>query len=91
MANLTPSHATKQLLSGYAGIICGGFGIHKFILGYHAEASIMLVVSVIGLVFAYGIPFLIMQLVGLIEGIIYLNKEHEDFVETYFVQKQGWF
>lgn len=91
MANLTPSHAAKQLLSGYAGIILGGFGIHKFVLGYSAEASIMLVVSLMGLVFAYGIPFLIMQIIGLIEGIIYLNKEHDEFVETYFLRKQGWF
>lgn len=91
MANLTPSHATKQLLSGYCGIIFGGLGIHKFILGYSAEGSIMLVVSILGAIFAYGIPFIVMQLVGLVEGMIYLNKSHEEFVDTYFANKQGWF
>ncbi|AFZ02561.1 TM2 domain-containing protein [Calothrix sp. PCC 6303] len=91
MANITPSHATKQLLSGYTGIIFGGFGIHKFVLGYSPEGSIMMIVSVLGIFFAYGIPFLIMQLVGLIEGMVYLNKSHEDFVDTYFVKRQGWF
>ncbi len=91
MANVNPSHATKQLLSGYCGIIFGGLGLHKFVLGYSAEGSIMLVVSLIGIVFAYGIPFLVMQLVGLLEGMIYLNKSHEEFVDTYFANKQGWF
>ncbi|KAB8316347.1 hypothetical protein SD81_024385 [Tolypothrix campylonemoides VB511288] len=91
MANLTPSHAAKQLLAGYCGIIFGGFGIHKFILGYAAEGFIMLVISLVGGYFTYGFTFLIMQLVGLIEGMIYLNKSHDDFVNSYFVKKQGWF
>lgn len=91
MANLNPSHATKQLLSGYCGIIFGGFGIHKFVLGYPAEGLIMLAVSLAGGYFTYGFSFLIMQLVGLIEGLIYLNKSHDEFVNTYFVNKQGWF
>jgi len=91
MANLNPSHATKQLLAGYSGIIFGCFGIHKFILGYPAEGLIMLVVSLVAGYFTYGFTLLIMQLVGLIEGMIYLNKSHSDFVNTYFVNKQGWF
>ncbi|MFH7030769.1 MAG: TM2 domain-containing protein [Heteroscytonema crispum UTEX LB 1556] len=91
MANFTPSHATKQLLSGYCGIILGGFGVHKFVLGYTAEGLLMLVVSLIGGYFTYGFALLVMQLVGLIEGMIYLNKTHEQFVDTYFVNKQGWF
>lgn len=91
MANLNPSHATKQLLAGYCGIIFGGFGVHKFILGYTPEGLLMLVVSLIGSYFTYGFTLLIMQLVGLIEGMIYLNKSHNEFVDTYFVNKQGWF
>ncbi|BAZ51554.1 NINE protein [Nostoc sp. CENA67] len=91
MANLNPSHPTKQLLAGYCGIIFGGLGIHKFILGYAPEGFIMLVISVVGGTFTYGITLLIMQLVGLIEGMIYLNKSPEEFVNTYFVNKQGWF
>jgi hypothetical protein len=30
-------------------------------------------------------------LVGLIEGIIYLTKSDEDFVNTYITNKKGWF
>jgi len=91
MANLNPSHAGKQLISGYCGIIFGSLGIHKFVLGYAPEGFIMLVISVVGGSFTYGFTFLIMQLVGLVEGMIYLNKSHEEFVNTYFMNKQGWF
>ncbi len=91
MANLNPSHATKQLLAGYCGIILGAFGIHKFILGYVPEGFIMLAISLVGGYFTYGFTLLIMQLVGLMEGMIYLNKSHDEFVDTYFVNRQGWF
>ncbi|KYC40443.1 hypothetical protein WA1_26310 [Scytonema hofmannii PCC 7110] len=91
MAKLSPSHATKQLLAGYCGIIFGGFGIHKFILGYAPEGFAMLIISLVGSYFTYGLTLLIMQLVGLIEGMIYLNKSHDEFVSTYFLNRQGWF
>lgn len=91
MANLNPSHANKQLIAGYCGIIFGGFGVHKFILGYTPQALIMLLVSAVGGYFTFGLSLLIMQLVGLIEGMIYLNKNHEEFINTYFLNKQGWF
>jgi TM2 domain-containing membrane protein YozV len=91
MSNLNPSHANKQLIAGYCGIIFGGFGVHKFILGYTPEGLIMLLIAGVGGYFTYGFSLLIMQLVGLIEGMIYLNKNHEEFINTYFVNKQGWF
>jgi TM2 domain-containing membrane protein YozV len=91
MAKLTPSHATKQVLAGYCGIIFGALGIHKFVLGYNPEGLIVLLISLVGGYFTYGFTLLIMQFVGLIEGMIYLNKSHEEFVDTYFVNKQGWF
>ncbi|MGI2908130.1 TM2 domain-containing protein [Tolypothrix sp. VBCCA 56010] len=91
MANLNPSYANKQLIAGYCGILFGGFGVHKFILGYTRAALIMLFVSVVGGYFTYGFSLLVMQLVGLIEGMIYLNKNHEEFINIYFLNKQGWF
>ncbi|MGH1393233.1 MAG: TM2 domain-containing protein [Trichormus sp.] len=92
MANLNHTEQTnKQLLASYCGIIFGGFGVHKFILGYAPEGFIMLVISLVGGTFSYGMTLLIMQIVGLIEGMIYLNKTPEQFVNTYIVNKQGWF
>ena len=91
MTKANPSYATKQLLAGYSGIIFGGFGLHKFVLGYAPEGFIMLVISIFGGSLTYGFTLIVMQLVGLLEGIIYLNKDHEDFVNIYFVKRQGWF
>ena len=91
MSNFNPTQPTKQLIAGYCGIIFGGFGVHKFVLGYAPEGFIMLVIALIGGFFTYGMSLLIMQLVGLIEGMIYLNKTPEEFVNSYFVKKQGWF
>lgn len=91
MSNLNSTQPMKQLLAGYCGIIFGGLGVHKFVLGYAPEGCIMLVIAVIGGFFTYGVSLLIMQLIGLIEGMIYLNKTPEDFVNKYFVNKQGWF
>jgi TM2 domain-containing membrane protein YozV len=91
MANLNPSQPNKQLIAGYCGILFGGFGLHKFILGYTLEGFIMLVIALIGGSFTYGLGLLIMQLVGLMEGMIYLNKSPEEFGNIYLLNKQGWF
>ncbi len=53
MANLNSSQTNKQLMAGYCGIIFGGFGVHKFVLGYAPEGFIMLVISVVGGTFTY--------------------------------------
>ncbi|MBE9206486.1 NINE protein [Nostoc sp. LEGE 06077] len=92
MANLnSTSNPNKQLLAGYCGIIFGGFGVHKFILGYATEGFMMLAISIVAGTFTYGVALIVMQLIGLIEGMIYLNKSSDEFADTYFVNKQGWF
>lgn len=72
----------KKVLAGVLGILFGGLGIHKFVLGYTQEGIIQLILG-----FACGIGFVI----GLIEGIIYLTKSDEEFYQTYQVGKKGWF
>src|SRR5215813_10813657 len=42
--------ADKKILAGILGIVLGGLGIHKFVLGYQQEGIIMLVTSVIGII-----------------------------------------
>src|SRR5437762_10990739 len=37
----------KKIAAGILGIVLGGFGIHKFILGYQKEGLTMLLVSVL--------------------------------------------
>ena len=73
----------KKVLAGVLGIVLGGFGVHKFVLGYTQEGIIQLIVTLV----TCGAG----SLVGFVEGIIYLTKTDEDFYQTYQVGKKGWF
>jgi TM2 domain-containing membrane protein YozV len=81
--NPAPIGAEKKLVAGLLGILLGGFGIHKFYLGYTKEGIIQLVATICTCGFA--------SVVGLIEGIIYLTKQDQDFVDTYVTNKKPWF
>jgi TM2 domain-containing membrane protein YozV len=85
----------KKILAGILAIILGGFGIHKFILGYQKEGIILLVLSVIGIATTCIIigSFVLMATwaIGVIEGIIYLTKTDAEFYNTYQVGKRPWF
>ena len=87
MAEGQPAGAEKKLAAGICGILLGALGIHKFILGYTTEAIIMLLISVL----SCGFLAWAMGIVGIIEGIMYLTKSDEEFVETYVKNKKGWF
>ena len=91
----SPAGADKKIAAGICGILLGGLGIHKFILGYTTEGAIMLAASIGGIVLScLFIPMLAtfaMGIIGLIEGIIYLTKTDEEFVATYITNKKGWF
>jgi TM2 domain-containing membrane protein YozV len=75
--------ADKKIVAGLLGVLAGGFGIHKFILGYTTEGIIQIVITFV----TCGMG----SIIGLIEGIIYLTKSDEDFVRTYIQNKKGWF
>jgi TM2 domain-containing membrane protein YozV len=89
--------AEKKLVAGICGILLGGFGVHKFILGYTTEGLIMIGIMVATWVIAFitcGIgAFLVMipSVIGLVEGILYLTKSDEEFAQTYIVNKKPWF
>lgn len=89
--------ADKKIAAGICGILLGGFGVHKFILGYQNEGVIMLSAYLIGLVITAitcGVGVFIpvaVGIVGLVEGIIYLTKSDEEFVATYVRNKKPWF
>jgi TM2 domain-containing membrane protein YozV len=73
--------ADKKIVAGILGILLGGFGVHKFYLGYTKEGIIQLLLSL----------FCIGGILGLIEGILYLTKSDEEFVATYIHGRKGWF
>jgi TM2 domain-containing membrane protein YozV len=82
-----PKGAEKKIVCGIMGILLGALGIHKFMLGYTNEGLIMLLVSILTCGFGAGV----MGIIGLIEGIMYLTKTDEEFVNTYINNKKGWF
>ncbi|MFT7899180.1 TM2 domain-containing protein [Tenacibaculum ascidiaceicola] len=85
--NTVPNQESKRVIAGVLGILLGSLGIHKFVLGYTKEGVIMLLLTVL----TCGFGGFITSIIGLIEGIIYLTKSDEEFVETYQVNQKGWF
>lgn len=94
---LAASRASNKIPAGICGILLGGFGVHKFILGYSGAGGIMLAIT-LGSLFAgiltcglllplYGV----MHIIGLVEGIIYLTKSDEEFVRVYVDGHKEWF
>ncbi|MEP2776899.1 MAG: TM2 domain-containing protein [Luteolibacter sp.] len=77
----TKEQKDKKLIAGLLAILLGGFGVHKFYLGYTKEGVIQLLLSFI----------CIGGIIGIIEGILYLTKTDDEFVATYVVGRKGWF
>lgn len=74
---------SKRVAAGICGILLGAFGVHRFILGDTPGGLIRIALSV----FTCGTG----SIIGFIEGIIYLTKSDEDFIQTYQVEKRAWF
>lgn len=85
MTQSTPpsNQQSQRVLAGVLGILLGGLGIHRFILGDAVGGIIRIVISLV----TCGMG----SLIGLIEGIIYLTKSDEQFIQEYQVGKKKWF
>jgi len=79
--------ASTKVAAGVCGILLGALGIHKFILGYTGAGLIMLLVSIL----SCGMLAAVMGIIGLIEGILYLTKNDEEFVRVYVDARREWF
>lgn len=93
--------ADKKMLVGIVAIVGGilglNFGLHKFLLGYQ-QAGIIMVCIYLGSILltaitcGIGFPLLFVPMIlGIIEGIIYLTKSDEEFVNTYIIGNKPWF
>jgi TM2 domain-containing membrane protein YozV len=94
---------SKKVAAGVCGILLGGLGIHKFILGLTSGAVTMLCITLAGGLAGMGCAcffpplFLlafgpvVMHIIGLVEGIIYLTKSDQEFYQLYIVQRRQWF
>ena len=77
-----PAGAEKKMVAGILAILIGWLGVHKFYLGYTTAGIIQIILSLF-----CGIG----GIIGIIEGIIYLTKSDEDFVQTYIQNERTWF
>lgn len=91
MAYNPASASTERIVAGICGIALGTFGVHKFVLGMVGPGIIMLLVSLVGGLLTCGITAIVVQVIGIIEGIIYLTRTDEQFFAEYVVRKKGWF
>jgi TM2 domain-containing membrane protein YozV len=80
---MAEAQGPSRMTCGIVGILLGGLGIHKFLLGMPTAGIIQIVITVC----TFGIG----GWIGIIEGIIYLTKTDEDFYQTYVVGKKQWF
>jgi len=84
---LTQTKESKRVLAGLMGILFGVFGIHKFVLGYYKQGLIFIGFNFI----TFFLGTFITATIGFIEGIIYLSKSDEDFIDTYQENEKHWF
>jgi TM2 domain-containing membrane protein YozV len=77
----------KKVAAGLCGILLGGLGIHKFILGFTVPGLVLLLITVL----TCGMAAFVTHIIGLIEGIIYLTKSDEEFYRTYIIERRQWF
>ena len=82
---------SRRTSIGILGIILGFLGVHKFMLGYKREGFILLAVSIIGGIITCGIAIIATDIIGIIEGIMILNKTPMQFKKTYIDRKTFWF
>ncbi|MCL2825882.1 MAG: TM2 domain-containing protein [Eggerthellaceae bacterium] len=80
-----------HVAAGLLGIFLGGFGIHKFYLGYNTAGFIMLASAIVGGAITFGIAWAVVWLIGFIEGIMYLVKSQSEFEYLYVFNKREWF
>lgn len=74
---------SKRVLAGVLGIVFGGLGLQRFVLGDTTGGILRIVITIV----TCGVG----SLIGVVEGIIYLTKTDEQFVQIYQVEKKAWF
>jgi TM2 domain-containing membrane protein YozV len=70
----------NRIVAALLALFLGGFGVHKFYLG-------QTVPGIITIVACCGMG----NVIGFIEGIIYLTKTDDEFHQIYVVDKKAWF
>ncbi|MCX6867820.1 MAG: hypothetical protein NTV46_16700 [Verrucomicrobia bacterium] len=72
------------------GELIAGCGGHCKCAKEGKPPIIMLLVGVVGAPLC-GIPTAIVGIIGIIEGVMYLTKPDQEFVDTYITGRKPWF
>lgn len=84
----------NKTTAGLLAIFLGGFGVHKFYLGFNGPALVYLLTNTVGFAVSWlllFIPNMVLSAIAFIEGIIYLTQTDEDFERNYLIDKKQWF
>ncbi len=87
----TPLSSRDHVAAGLLAIFLGGFGVHKFYLGYNTQGFILLALSLVGGLFTFGLIAGVVWIISIIEGIIYLTKTQSEFEQLYVYGRREWF
>jgi TM2 domain-containing membrane protein YozV len=85
------TYSKDHVAAGLLAIFLGALGIHKFYLGYNTPGFIMLAITVAGSVLTLGLACVVMEIIAIIEGIMYLTKSQTEFEQMYVFSKKEWF
>ena len=86
-----PLSSRDHVAAGLLAIFLGGFGVHKFYLGYNTQGFIMLALSLVGGLFTFGLVTGVVWIIAIIEGIVYLAKTQSEFEQLYVCGRHEWF
>lgn len=80
----------NRIVAGLLAIFLGGFGVHKFYLGYNGAGMVMLACTLLGWILFF-VPTGIVGMIALIEAVIYLTRSDEEFHQRYEIGRRPWF
>ncbi len=79
----------NRLTAGILALLVGGFGVHKFYLGYNNQGIILLLMSTVGMLLV--LPLFASAIIALSEAVIYLTSSDQKFYDTYEANQKLWF
>ena len=79
----------NRLTAGILALLVGGFGVHKFYMGYNNQGIILLLMSTVGMILVF--PLFASAIIALSEAIIYLTTSDQKFYDTYEANQKLWF
>ncbi len=79
----------NRITAGILALTLGGFGAHKFYLGYNKQGIILLLMAIAGMLLVF--PLFASAIIALSEAIIYLTTSNQNFYDTYEANQKVWF